>query len=111
MKIWGGSLLNQSRLDSSKAIVATVRVLHIGQISFVWNHWANAVLLNTWKHVVTLAVIGVISSRVIEQISLFLHASSAISQAIRLGRGVTGTATGTTGATATTGYNDHIGWV
>jgi len=105
---------------SSKAIVATAHVLHMGQTSFVRNHWANAVLSNTWKHDVTLAVIGVNSSSVMEQISLFLQASSAISQAIRLGIGVgcigattgaTGTGDTTTGATCTVvfGYNDHIG--
>ena len=73
----------------------------MGQHGFVINHFAIASELNTWKHVVTLAVIGLMSSSVIEHVSLFLEASSATSQAMRRGIG--------SGKLANTGFSDDGG--
>ena len=60
---------------------------HFVFTGFLANHSFKESLSNTWKQVVTAAVIGEMSSVVIEQDSLFLQASSAIIQAMRRGIG------------------------
>ena len=60
----------------------------VGRAGFLLTHSRIDSYSNTWKHVVTAAVMGEISSVVMAQVSLDLEDSSAISQAIRCGMGL-----------------------
>ena len=55
----------------------------VGRAGFLFTHSRIDSYSKTWKHVVTAAVMGEISSVVMAQVSLDLEDSSAISQAIR----------------------------
>ena len=77
----------------SNASWATHRFLQTGHVlrpppsTCCLNQVLRCSVWNTWKHVVTDAVMGVIFSREMEHVSLLWQASSAMSQAMRRGIG------------------------
>lgn len=71
----------------SNAVCGAQGSRHVGQVFFSWSHVFRLGVSNTWKQLVTEAVMGLMSSMEMGQDSLFLQASSATNQAMRRGMG------------------------